>query len=354
MKRLTLAGLVLVAIFAAWAPLRPLARAQGKPNLSEVLTTPNGRMSVRYPAGWAGLDDVVPGTLILGPSEAVIDQAIAEEVPLEGVDLVMLIISPPSTIPFFEDISAAETAREAAEVVMAISEGDTIFDAIEEIEIGGHPAAYVPARTPLNLGFLAVIGFDDGYVVVTAVGSVAGYADQKPLALAILDTLTYAIPEGIASFTTEAGDLTLEYPAAWLTAEIVPGAVIVADGLVDLRELSEIEAGDAVIVYVILDRALIDLDILEEVGDLADIAETFFAAEVETDYTERIDRDRPAAHDRVYIDYVGENSAGYVLVREYEGGLVVIWVFAGQEILDDYAPEIDAIIDSIQYPSGDE
>jgi hypothetical protein len=355
---------------AAWAPGRSPVGAQEEFDLSEVLTTADGSLSVRYPAGWVAYGDgsgtqvfgqtLPPGHLMLGTSDA----ALASDWDaLERDEVSLILFAPPSVayaypVMFSGEFKKAESALDLIERVMLSSDDRTVFGVPEETELSGRPAVIVRYEKTDNRGLAVAIDFDGAYTLAMAGGPVDGFADHEPLVLAILDTLTYIAPEGPVVFITWARDLTLAYPPDWLVTEIAPGLVVIGNGTADLDVLEQAE--DAVFVLVMTEMTI--PDIFGETGDPAEVASELFDYQVAGEEgVERVARDRPVDDDRAYVDFVMGETVGYVLAREYEGGMLVIWVLAGQDAVDDYADEIDAIIESIVYtplaepvPSGDE
>jgi hypothetical protein len=347
-RRLVIAGLALAMVFAVWTPVH----AQQGFDLPQVLISPEGRLSIRYPAGWVVRDDF-PGALMMGTSQAVLDYEVEQ---LEDDELFIVGYSPSyityiAPTMFSPEFQSAETLLDAAEMVVAVWSYWTTYGEIEEAELGGHPAAITRIETDRGIGFMALIEFGDEYAMAFVTGSTDGFVDQEPLALAILDTLTYAAPEGLASITTMSGSLTLEYPAAWLAYESSPGVVHIGN---QLPSLVVEEAQDFVDLAVFTEETLLIIGISVEPGDPAQTAENVFDGSYGGRNSERIARSEPVQADRAYIDFVDGDLAGYVLVREYEGGMVVIVTAAGGDALEAYAAEVDAIIESIVYtPLGE-
>jgi hypothetical protein len=352
-RRLVIAALALAMVVAVWMP----AYAQKEFDLPEVLTTPDGSLSVRCPAGWV-TSVVTPDLLMVGTSGALDpdSETLTED------ELIVIILAPSLVMLPFVDDGSPVTIDDVVEVMTTGTEEDIVYGEPEEATVAGRAAVLVPSVATDSHALLAAVSYGDTYLVAIAVGSVDGFADQHPLVLAIFDTLTYIGPGAVTPFTTAAGDLTLEYPSVWVAFETMPGRVTIADRLPDLDGSGRAESPPAVMVRVVPIRALMDLNILGIFGDLDRIeadrdltgsADLFFEMFVDDEAVEQVVRDVRWEENRACIRYVREDQAGYVLAREYEGGMVVIWAVADQAALDAYTTQIDAIVDSIQYPPAD-
>jgi hypothetical protein len=205
--KLTARIVLIVLLFTAAFPAK-LIMAQDGDELTEEYVSIGKSVTFNYPSGWV-VEESIPGFILLASDEETIDE------PPSG-DSALLTIFDPSIIGLFVDDFEPTSLDEAMEILIAgIEDLDSTYGEVEETSFGDHPAIQRSMITEGQEGTATFIEFDEDYVLVLASSAAGAYEDHADKVNAILDTLSYDVPEEPQTFTSEDETLTLEYPSGW-------------------------------------------------------------------------------------------------------------------------------------------
>lgn len=347
-KRVALVGLMMIAAALGALP----ALAQDGENLSETFETNDRSLRLDHPAGWTAEEMILPGLVLLGSSPAAVETVFDDESRLAAEDVVLMIIGPHAISLVFDEDPPA-TMRQAAALLAESASGETgeVGELVERT-LNGQPALSFPASGSQGDGVGVVIDFDGELVVVSAMAAPGEFEAFEQTVFAILDTLTYAVPEGLASFETEDGALTFEYPAAWQTVDLMEGSVFVTN---DLAAFGENIAPGTVIVLINTPEANFAFSMGEqdEMGAaVTEFAELWVEGEgrrladpVETKIGEQA---------AMRVDYTTPQSEGFALAVDYDGAWLLIAVTTAPDELADFEEPVMALLASIAYQPEDD
>jgi hypothetical protein len=323
--------------------------AQDGDELTEEYVSAAGSVTFNYPSGWV-VEESIPGFILLASDEEAIETGTVDSDEPPSGDSVLLVILDPSIIGLIVDDFEPTSLDEAMEILIAATEDlDSTYGEVEETSYGDHPANQTTMVTEGQEGTATFIEFDEGYMLVLASSAVGAYEDHADTVNAILDTLSYDVPEGLQTFTTEDETLTLEYPSDWLVFENMGTIMISNDtyfGNGDTYETVETFLPGMIRIWVLLPgvrTAQTDFLINAMLGysSLTLYGPEQWTQGVETTLGE---------FDATRLDFVNKLGEGYLLAVDVGAeDYMYILVFTATGELADSEEEVLTILESIEY-----
>lgn len=250
MHRLWVCLIAVLVCSAVWMP----AAAQEIPTLPEMTpyTSPDGRISLDYPAGWAIHPDdsgAFAQQIILATDETALNKQAETDTFAPGEALITMIVDTANVLAGTMNVAPDDPAEMLQALMTYTQAGKTtiVFSDITKTTISDYPAARALTHAEERSEGMIVIWRGDGVTVVMALFTAPGEeADWEPLALAVAESIravkitlpdstaeATAAPDATAEATIEptplaltgtaalgSGLVSLSYPAEWLTLEI--------------------------------------------------------------------------------------------------------------------------------------
>jgi hypothetical protein len=353
MMRLRIGVILLLILISLLSRPMPVLSQDGD-KLTETYYSIDGMLSFHYPEGWA-VRSTMPGMVEVSSDP---DQQVSDDeagVPPGVIN--MGIITPPISLLLFEETPT--TLEEATEQVILLqqemleADESTLLSAPETLIINGHPAVRFDGTSDLSDGLVVVIEFDGEFVMITTEVAPGTFGDYEDTVFAILDTMSYRLPEGLLPFTSENDSLTLRYPPGWVTLEMI-GMVALANAYDAVQFQSTALAPGSIMLFVYQPEAYLMLFEPQDITATAlEIAQMWVTDETPGSIGEPMNitiGDRKA----VRVDFMTENEAGFVIALEFDGTIIPVLVRGTVNALADTEATALPILESIQYTAPEE
>ena len=317
---------------------------------ADVLTFEESNLSFDYPTDWHAEEFWLPGVVFIGNDAEVVGTILENDTSVSSAvssgDLFVTIVSPQAMSLAFEGVTP-DSMEHAVELFSETAEDDAEIGEAETLEINERDALIVTIVESDLDTLVYVLDFDGEYVIIsanTATGEIDNFSDSI---LAIVETIEYGTLEDVLTF--EGLNLSFDYPADWITFEVLEGNYLV------MNEFSP--TGFAAPGYLMI--TILEADGLTSYS-VSEEATTTMIAEDLVDTWIRDEKEVSAAEDILIGDYSGikvafasEEIEGYVLVLEVDGEVVAIVVTTAISELEDYETEVMALVESIIYSPSD-
>lgn len=349
---------VAVLILALAVGALPVWAQEGE-DLTETFTFPDKSISFQHPAGWVcgEPDTTFPDSVTCMSSAEAYDAAMGgEAVPVPSGELLFSVMGPRSLAVFYTMVGAAPVTLADLLALFAVSSEDmqSTYGDAEEIEIAGNPALQSEFTDITGEGVMLAVDFDGAFMLVTMTAAAGEFARQEALIYAVLDTLALGAPEGILSFTSSDGVLSLEYGAGWFVMETAPGEVLIADNINTYRAVLSRQdlAPGSFMIHVFAPASdyfgnWVDADAVgAEAADqmLVLWLHNILSKEV-MDPVEVTIGEYAGAR----IEYASEFHDGYALVYDQDGARIMVLVSVARGELPDHEAAFTALVESIRY-----
>lgn len=312
---------------------------------TESFTSSDHRVSFNYPSDWS-TDESFPGLIQIGNDPSTFERIMNDtEDPLPDGSILTLIFTPSLTQMLFEG-EQPESLQQVWEMYQAQAEEDdtTTISEPADISLGDHAALKISITSSTEEGVLIIIDFDGEYVIVSSRSPLGQFADYELLVEALLESLTYSIPEGPISFISENETLTLDYPGDWMALELMGTVAVSNDPLLLSRDSeSPIESG---LVMIFIFRPEVREFAAE---NLTDAVTQYAALTFEGEQLSEPAETTVGEHAAVRVDYQTELSEGYLLVVDFGGQYMYIQVQTAIDELENQEEMVLPILESIQY-----
>jgi len=203
MKKTT--ALLLIALVSLLTGVFPLA-AQG----NETFTSQLGFTTFNYPADWVVDESNMPGLIIIGSSQAALDEYDSTaEIPDGEIVVTMLEPQVISILAF--PFETGMPLNEAFNVVKSSSTGE--LSNPEPHIFGGYPAL-VAADEEMG-GMIGLINLKGDLMITFVQAGEGGLQNQQRDLFTLLNMLRYNKPDGMTAYTVAGDGMGFGFPAGW-------------------------------------------------------------------------------------------------------------------------------------------
>jgi hypothetical protein len=339
-KRLMAGALVIGLVVAAL----PVWAQDGE--LTETFTTEDGSLSFNYPAGWHAEGFMFPGIALVGTSVEAVESMTGDYGELAEGEVVIAIVSPQSSGMMLEG-EKPTTLEEALELLIGSGDDYSEFSEPEELTLAGYPALLVEASGPDGDGIGLVMEFDGRYAVVTAMAAAGTYDDHAEMVLAILDTLVFAVPEGVITYEAETVDLSFDYPAGWVIFDIMD-----ENSFIVLNEMYlESTPGSGQVAVYIHTLAALEMYGVDPTAAPDVISASIAYAWLSDQQVEWAEPENVTIGDKegVKLSFVSDLNEGYALLLSFGDETLMVWVMAAAGELANFEADVTALVESLAY-----
>ncbi|HEX3049142.1 MAG TPA: hypothetical protein VHP83_00690 [Aggregatilineaceae bacterium] len=203
MKKTTV--LILIALASLLTGVFPLA-AQG----NETFTSQLGLTTFDYPTGWVVDESDMPGMIMIGSSQAALDEY-GNRAEIPDGEIVVTMLEPQAISALAFSFEAGMSLDEAFDVLKTVSAGQ-LSDSEAHV-FGGYPA--LVASDDAGIGMAVLLDLDGDLMIAIAQAGKGGLQNQQQAWFALLNTLQYAKPDGMIPYTVAGNGMGLEFPAGW-------------------------------------------------------------------------------------------------------------------------------------------
>ena len=332
-------SLLVLSLFAAALP------ALAQEDLTESFSTGDGSLTFNYPAGWHAEEFFVPGLAVVGNSEAAVLLATNSDAEIPAGDVALMILGPQAFPLLFEE--GIPTSLDGV-LVVVLENGEGEFGEPESATLAGYEALILSATAPNYDGMVFLLDVDGDYMLVTAIAAPGEYDQFAATVLAVVNSLTYVVPEGLITF--ESSGITFDYPAGWYAIESSPGMAIVGNSSAVISVINsgdELAAGDVLLAILGPQTSpLVFKDVIPTSLDEALAA--VMNEDAESEYGEPKSTTL-AGYDALMVTATEPGLDGMVFVLNVDGDYMLVTAVAASGEYDQAADMVLAIVDTLDY-----
>lgn len=177
--------------------------------LTQTFSSADGVVSFSYPEGWLAENYSTAGYITSNNADIVAGNSAT----LTTGTAFLLIFAPDIVASFVSDPATA-TPRDVLAGLQAGSPETTVFGDAIELTLGGRAAIGANVTDPDNEGAVFAIQYDNGVALALGQTFPGEFTQFQATFAAILDTMTYVVPDpnALQHYISEDGSLSFDYP----------------------------------------------------------------------------------------------------------------------------------------------